>query len=136
MTAIEKAGFKPGQDILLGLDAASSEFYKDGVYDLESEGRQFDSAAFTDYLAGLADAYPIITIEDGMDESDWEGWAQLTKAIGDRVQIVGDDLFVTNTSILKRGIDEKIANSILIKPNQIGTLSETLLWQTTRVTPR
>jgi enolase len=126
MTAIEKAGFKPGQDILLGLDAASSEFYKDGVYDLESEGRQFDSAAFTDYLAGLADAYPIITIEDGMDESDWEGWAQLTQAIGDRVQIVGDDLFVTNTSILKRGIDEKIANSILIKPNQIGTLSETL----------
>jgi enolase len=126
MTAIEKAGFKPGSDILLGLDAASSEFYKDGVYDLESEGRQFDSAGFTEYLAGLADAYPIITIEDGMDESDWEGWAQLTQAIGDRVQIVGDDLFVTNTSILKRGIDEKIANSILIKPNQIGTLSETL----------
>jgi len=126
MTAIEKAGFKPGDDILLGLDAASSEFYKEGVYDLESEGRQFDSAGFTDYLAGLADAYPIITIEDGMDESDWEGWAQLTQAIGDRVQIVGDDLFVTNTSILQRGIDEKIGNSILIKPNQIGTLSETL----------
>jgi len=126
MTAIEKAGFKAGDDILLGLDAASSEFYKDGVYDLESEGRQFDAAEFTGYLAELADAYPIITIEDGMDESDWEGWRLLTERLGDRVQIVGDDLFVTNTSILKRGIDEKIANSILIKPNQIGTLSETL----------
>ena len=126
MTAIEKAGFKAGNDILLGLDAASSEFYKDGVYDLESEGRQFDSAGFTDYLAELADAYPIITIEDGMDESDWDGWRLLTEKLGDRVQIVGDDLFVTNTSILQRGIDEKIGNSILIKPNQIGTLSETL----------
>ena len=126
MTAIEKAGFKAGDDILLGLDAASSEFYKDGVYDLESEGRQFDSAGFTDYLAELADAYPIITIEDGMDESDWDGWRLLTEKLGDRVQIVGDDLFVTNTSILQRGIDEKIGNSILIKPNQIGTLSETL----------
>ena len=126
MTAIEKAGFKAGDDILLGLDAASSEFFKDGVYDLESEGRQFDAAEFTGYLAELADAYPIITIEDGMDESDWEGWRLLTERLGDRVQIVGDDLFVTNTSILKRGIDENIANSILIKPNQIGTLSETL----------
>ncbi len=126
MTAIEKAGFKAGDDILLGLDAASSEFYKDGVYDLASEGRQFDSAGFTDYLAELADAYPIITIEDGMDESDWDGWRLLTEKLGDRVQIVGDDLFVTNTSILQRGIDEKIGNSILIKPNQIGTLSETL----------
>ena len=126
MTAIEKAGFKAGDDILLGLDTASSEFYKDGVYDLASEGRQFDAAGFTAYLAELADAYPIITIEDGMDESDWEGWAELTRALGDRVQLVGDDLFVTNTSILKRGIDEKITNSILIKPNQIGTLSETL----------
>ena len=126
MTAIEKAGFKAGDDILLGLDAASSEFYKDGVYDLESEGRQFDAAGFTDYLAELADAYPIITIEDGMDESDWDGWRLLTEKLGDRVQIVGDDLFVTNTSILQRGIDEKIGNSILIKPNQIGTLSETL----------
>ncbi|RZV38571.1 MAG: phosphopyruvate hydratase [Chromatiales bacterium] len=126
MTAIEKAGFKAGDDILLGLDAASSEFYKNGVYDLESEGRQFDAAAFTDYLAELADAYPIITIEDGMDESDWDGWRLLTEKLGDRVQIVGDDLFVTNTSILQRGIDEKIGNSILIKPNQIGTLSETL----------
>jgi enolase len=126
MTAIEKAGYKAGDDILLGLDAASSEFYKDGVYDLESEGRQFDAAEFTGYLAELVDAYPIITIEDGMDESDWEGWRLLTEKLGDRVQIVGDDLFVTNTSILKRGIDENIANSILIKPNQIGTLSETL----------
>ena len=126
MVAIEKAGFKAGDDILLGLDAASSEFYKDGVYDLESEGRQFDAAEFTGYLAELADAYPIITIEDGMDESDWEGWRLLTERLGDRVQIVGDDLFVTNTSILQRGIDEKIGNSILIKPNQIGTLSETL----------
>ena len=126
MTAIEKAGFKPGGDILLGLDVASSEFYKDGVYDLESEGRTFDAAGFSAYLAELADAYPIITIEDGMDESDWDGWRLLTDALGDRVQLVGDDLFVTNTSILQRGIDENIANSILIKPNQIGTLSETL----------
>ena len=126
MTAIEKAGFKPGDDILLGLDVASSEFYKDGVYDLESEGRQFDAAGFTDFLAELADGYPIITIEDGMDESDWEGWRLLTDKLGDRIQLVGDDLFVTNTSILRRGIDEKICNSILIKPNQIGTLSETL----------
>jgi enolase len=126
MVAIEKAGFKAGDDILLGLDVASSEFYKDGVYDLESEGRQFDAAGFSAFLAELADAYPIISIEDGMDEGDWEGWRLLTNAIGDRVQLVGDDLFVTNTSILRRGIDEKIANSILIKPNQIGTLSETL----------
>ncbi len=126
MTAIDGAGFKAGDDILLGLDVASSEFYKDGVYDLESEGRQFDAAGFSDFLAGLADGYPIITIEDGMDESDWDGWRILTEAIGDRVQLVGDDLFVTNTSILQRGIDEKITNSILIKPNQIGTLSETL----------
>jgi enolase len=126
MTAIHKAGFKAGQDILLGLDVASSEFYEDGVYDLESEGRQFDAAGFTDFLAELADGYPIITIEDGMDESDWEGWRLLTDKLGDRIQLVGDDLFVTNTSILGRGIAENIANSILIKPNQIGTLSETL----------
>ena len=126
MEAIAKAGFKAGDDILLGLDVASSEFYKNGVYDLESEGRQFDAAGFTDFLAELADAYPIITIEDGMDESDWDGWRLLTDKLGGRVQLVGDDLFVTNTSILRRGIDEKIANSILIKPNQIGTLSETL----------
>jgi enolase len=126
MTAVEKAGFKAGDDILLGLDVASSEFYKDGVYDLESEGRQFDADGFSDFLVELADGYPIITIEDGMDEGDWDGWRLLTDKVGDRVQLVGDDLFVTNTSILQRGIDEKIANSILIKPNQIGTLSETL----------
>ena len=126
MTAIEKAGFKAGDDILLGLDVASSEFYSDGVYDLESEGRQFDAAGFVDYLKGLVAAYPIITIEDGMDESDWEGWRLQTEALGGSVQRVGDDLFVTNTSILSRGINEDVANSILIKPNQIGTLSETL----------
>ena len=126
MTAIDRAGFAAGKDILLGLDVASSEFYKDGVYDLESEGKTYDAAGFSAYLAELADAYPIISIEDGMDESDWDGWKLHTEAIGDRIQLVGDDLFVTNTSILSRGINEKIANSILIKPNQIGTLSETL----------
>ena len=126
MTAVERAGYTAGDDILLGLDVASSEFYADGVYNLESEGKTYDAAGFSAYLAELADAYPIITIEDGMDESDWDGWKLLTEAIGDRVQLVGDDLFVTNTSILARGIDEKVAHSILIKPNQIGTLSETL----------
>ncbi len=126
MTAIEQAGFRPGEDILLGLDVASSEFYADGVYDLASENRQFDAAGFAGYLEGLVDAYPIVTIEDGMDESDWDGWRILTDAIGDRIQLVGDDLFVTNTSILERGIREKIGNAILIKPNQIGTLTETL----------
>ena len=126
MDAIGKAGFKAGDEILLGLDVASSEFFEDGKYDLASEGRSFDAAGFSDYLAGLVDQYPIITVEDGMDESDWDGWRILTDAIGDRVQLVGDDLFVTNTRILGRGIDDKIANSILIKPNQIGTLSETL----------
>ena len=126
MTAIEKAGYAPGKDILLGLDVASSEFFDNGVYKLESEGREFDAAGFTGYLAGLVDAYPIVTIEDGMDESDWDGWRLLTDALGERIQLVGDDLFVTNTSILERGINENIANSILIKPNQIGTLSETL----------
>jgi len=126
MEAIGKAGFKAGDDILLGLDVASSEFYEDGQYILASEGRKFDAAGFSDFLADLVDSYPIITVEDGMDESDWDGWRVLSDALGDRVQLVGDDLFVTNTSILARGIDEKIANSILIKPNQIGTLSETL----------
>ncbi len=126
MTAIEKAGFRPGEDILLGLDVASSEFYDSGVYRLASENRDFDAAGFSDYLAGLVDAYPIVTIEDGMDESDWDGWRVLTEALGDRVQLVGDDLFVTNTSILERGIAEGIGNAILIKPNQIGTLTETL----------
>jgi enolase len=126
MMAIEKAGFSAGGDILLGLDVASSEFYSDGVYNLESEGKTYDAAGFSDFLAELAGAYPIITIEDGMDESDWDGWKLLTETLGDRVQLVGDDLFVTNTSILQRGIDERVANSILIKPNQIGTLTETL----------
>jgi enolase len=126
MQAIEKAGFKPGVDIYLGLDVASSEFYKDGVYSLHSEGRSFDSSAFADFLAGIVDAFPVISIEDGMDESDWDGWSALTRKLGSRVQLVGDDLFVTNTAILREGIDKHIANSILIKPNQIGTLTETL----------
>ena len=126
MTAIEAAGFRAGSDILLGLDVASSEFYADGAYELASEGRSFDAAGFTDFLAELVNAYPIVTIEDGMDEGDWDGWRQLTARLGERVQLVGDDLFVTNTRILARGIDEEIANSILIKPNQIGTLTETL----------
>ncbi len=126
LEAIEKAGFRAGQDIYLGLDVASSEFYRDGVYDLASEGRKFSAAEFVDYLAGWVDQYPIISIEDAMDEGDWDGWKILTERLGNRVQLVGDDLFVTNTSILKRGIDEKIANSILIKFNQIGTLTETL----------
>ena len=126
MEAIDKAGYVAGKDVCLALDCAASEFYTDGKYVLESEGRSFDSAGFSDYLAGLASKYPIISIEDGMDESDWDGWATLTKAIGSDVQLVGDDLFVTNPAILKRGIDQSIANSILIKLNQIGTLSETL----------
>ena len=124
--AVEVAGFALGRDIYLGLDVASSEFFENGIYRLASENREFAAEAFCDYLATLVDNYPIVTIEDGMDESDWEGWRVLTDRVGDRVQLVGDDLFVTNTAILKRGIDEKIANSILIKPNQIGTLSETL----------
>ena len=126
MEAIDSAGFSAGDDILLGLDVASSEFYEDGEYNLASEGRRFDAAGFSEFLTELADGYPIISIEDGMDESDWAGWRVLTDALGGRVQLVGDDLFVTNTAILARGIDEKIANAILIKPNQIGTLSETL----------
>lgn len=126
LEAIEKAGFTAGRDIYLGLDAASSEFYRDGKYVLASEGRQFSAAEFTEYLAGWVEQYPIITIEDGLDESDWDGWKLLTERLGHRVQLVGDDLFVTNTSIFKQGIDNNIANSILIKPNQIGTLTETL----------
>ena len=126
MQAIEEAGYSAGREILLGLDVASSEFYADGSYRLESEGRAFDAAGFCDYLASLVDGYPIISIEDGMDEGDWDGWGLLTERLGERVQLVGDDLFVTNTRILGRGIEQKIANSILIKPNQIGTLSETL----------
>ena len=124
--AIAQAGFSAGKDIYLGLDAASSEFYRDGQYVLASEGRSFSAAEFTEYLAGWVDQYPIITIEDGLDEGDWDGWKLMTERLGDKVQLVGDDLFVTNTSIFKRGIDNNIANSILIKPNQIGTLTETL----------
>ena len=123
--AIEVAGYVPGKDILLALDCAASEFYKDGRYHLEGEGLQLTSAQFTDYLANLADQFPIVSIEDGMAEGDWEGWKLLTDRLGARVQIVGDDLFVTNTKILKEGIQKGIANSILIKINQIGTLSET-----------
>jgi len=124
--AIDRAGFAAGSEILLGLDVASSEFYESGRYVLASEGRDFDAAGFCEFLAELVDAYPIITIEDGMDEGDWDGWKLLTDRLGDRVQLVGDDLFVTNTEILARGINEEVGNSILIKPNQIGTLSETL----------
>ena len=124
--AVEKTGLKMDKDICLALDCAASEFYRDGKYDLSGEGRAFSSEEFADYLAGLCDQYPILSIEDGMDESDWEGWSCLTQKLGDRVQLVGDDLFVTNTRILERGIRENIANSILIKFNQIGTLSETL----------
>ncbi|MBK8917701.1 MAG: phosphopyruvate hydratase [Azonexus sp.] len=123
--AIEVAGYVPGQDVLLALDCAASEFHKDGKYHLEGEGLQLTSAQFTDYLANLADQFPIVSIEDGMAEGDWDGWKLLTERLGDRVQIVGDDLFVTNTKILKEGIQKGIANSILIKINQIGTLSET-----------
>jgi len=126
LTAIDKAGYRAGKDICLGLDVASSEFYESGKYNLASEGRSFDAAGFADYLSGWVDQYPIISIEDGMDEGDWEGWAILTAQLGSRIQLVGDDLFVTNTRILARGIEQGIANSILIKFNQIGTLSETL----------
>jgi enolase len=124
--AVAKAGYKLGDNVTLALDCASSEFYKDGKYDLEGEGRVFTTNEFSDYLADLAAKYPIISIEDGKDESDWDGWADLTQKIGHKIQLVGDDLFVTNTKILKQGIDKKIANSILIKFNQIGSLSETL----------
>jgi enolase len=126
LEAIDKAGYKAGKDIYLGLDVASTEFFKDGVYDLESEGRKFNATEFADYLAGLVSKYPIVTIEDGMSEGDWDGWATLTRKLGSKVQLVGDDLFVTNTKILAEGIAKKIANAILIKPNQIGTLTETL----------
>ncbi|MBI1261773.1 MAG: phosphopyruvate hydratase [Rhizobiales bacterium] len=126
MKAIEKAGFKPGKDIYLALDAASTEFYKNGVYDLAGEGIKLDAAAMVDYWAKLVDAYPIISIEDGMAEDDWDGWKALTDAIGDKVQLVGDDLFVTNKMRLADGISKGVANSILVKVNQIGTLTETL----------
>ena len=126
LEAVGKTGYKVGRDILLGLDAASSEFYKDGKYDLAGEGRQYTSAQFVELLAGWATQYPIITIEDGMAEGDWDGWKLLTDSIGERVQVVGDDLFVTNPAIFREGIERKIANAILVKVNQIGTLSETL----------
>ena len=124
--AIESKGYEAGNDILIGLDVASTEFYRDGKYHLSSEDKSFDSAQFVDYLTQMVDHYPIITIEDGMSEDDWDGWKLLSDAIGEKVQLVGDDLFVTNPTILKQGIDQGIANSILIKPNQIGTLTETL----------
>lgn len=124
--AVANAGYKLGTDVTLALDCAASEFYEDGKYNLSGEGHTFDSEGFADYLAGLTSRYPIISIEDGLDESDWAGWKVLTDKIGEKIQLVGDDLFVTNTKILKEGIDKKIANSILIKFNQIGTLTETL----------
>ena len=125
MQAIETAGYVPGKDVLLALDCAASEFYKDGKYHLSGEGLQLTSAQFTDYLANLADQFPIVSIEDGMSEADWDGWKLLTERLGKSVQIVGDDIFVTNTRIFKEGIRQGIGNSILIKINQIGTLSET-----------
>jgi enolase len=125
LQAIENAGYKPGEQIALGLDCAASEFYKDGKYHVEAEGLTLASAEWTDILASWVDKYPIISIEDGMAEGDWDGWKTLTERLGRKVQLVGDDLFVTNTKILQEGIDKQIANSILIKINQIGTLTET-----------
>jgi enolase len=126
LEAIEKAGYRPGEDIYLGMDVASSEFYEDGVYRLKGEGRSLDSAGMTDLLLDWVGKYPIITIEDGLAEGDWDGWKDHTARLGGKVQLVGDDLFVTNTRILREGIDKGIANSILIKVNQIGSLTETL----------
>ncbi|HXB19659.1 MAG TPA: phosphopyruvate hydratase [Steroidobacteraceae bacterium] len=126
LEAIEKAGYQPGRDICLGLDVASSEFFRNGRYELESEKRSFTAAEFARYLADLAGKYPIVTIEDGMSEADWAGWAELTRVLGGKLQLVGDDVFVTNTKILREAIEKRIANAILIKPNQIGTLTETL----------
>jgi enolase len=126
LEAIHLAGFRAGEDIWIGLDCASSEFYRDGRYHLASEGRDFSAEEFTDYLVHWVDQYPILTIEDGMAEDDWDGWKVMTERLGSRVQLVGDDLFVTNTEILKEGIERGVANSILIKVNQIGTLTETL----------
>lgn len=126
LEAVVKAGYCPGTDIVLALDCAASEFYRDGRYELAGAGESFESAGFADYLLSLAMQYPIASIEDGMDENDWEGWKLLTEKLGERVQLVGDDLFVTNTSLIAEGIRREIANSVLIKFNQIGTLSETL----------
>jgi enolase len=125
ITAIERAGYKPGEDVFLGMDVASTEFYKDGKYHLEGEGKSYTSSEFVDFLADWVDKYPIITIEDGCSEDDWEGWKLLTEKLGGRVQLVGDDLFVTNTTRLSTGIEQNIGNSILVKVNQIGTLTET-----------
>jgi len=125
MKAIEGAGYKAGEDVLLALDCAASEFYKDGKYHLSGEGLQLTSSEFSDYLGNLADQFPIVSIEDGMHEGDWDGWADITNKLGKKIQLVGDDLFVTNTRILKEGIEKGVANSILIKINQIGTLTET-----------
>ncbi len=126
MTSIKKAGYKPGEDVFLAMDCAASEYYKDGIYDMKGEGKKLTSAENADYIASLVDSYPIISVEDAMDEDDWDGWKLLTDKIGDRCQLVGDDLFVTNTERLARGIADGIGNSILIKVNQIGTLTETL----------
>jgi len=126
LEAIEAAGYRPGEDISLALDCASSEFYEDGEYTLASEGASMKSAEFIDYLAAWVDKYPILSIEDGLAESDWDGWKLLTQRLGGRVQLVGDDLFVTNTRYIKKGIEMGVANSVLIKVNQIGTLTETL----------
>jgi enolase len=125
MESIESAGYQAGKDVFLGLDCASTEYYKNDVYHLNSENLSLNSSQMTDYLSTLCDKYPIISIEDGMSEDDWDGWETLTKNLGKSIQLVGDDLFVTNPKILKKGIDKKIANSILIKVNQIGTLTET-----------
>ncbi|NKI36253.1 phosphopyruvate hydratase [Wenzhouxiangella sp. XN79A] len=126
LTAVVEAGYKPGEQVVLALDVASSEFCTEGHYTLDSEGRAFGREEFVEYLSGLVAKFPILSIEDGMGENDWDGWTLLTEAIGGAVQLVGDDLFVTNTKILQRGIDEQVGNAILIKPNQIGTLTETL----------
>jgi enolase len=126
LEAIERAGFRAGRDVCLGLDVASSEFFKDGTYELASESRSFSPTQFVDYLEDLVNRFPIITVEDGMSEADWDGWSLLTQRLGRKVQLVGDDIFVTNTKILREGIARGVANSILIKPNQIGTLTETL----------
>ncbi|MGH6980124.1 MAG: phosphopyruvate hydratase, partial [Stellaceae bacterium] len=126
MKAIKSAGYKAGDNVMLALDVAATELYKNGRYDLAGEKKKFDSAGMVKYLAGLADKYPVVSIEDGMAEDDWNGWAELTKTLGKKIQLVGDDLFVTNTMRLAEGIDKKCANAILVKVNQIGTLSETL----------
>jgi enolase len=125
MEAIEAAGYRPGENVMLGLDCASSEFYEDGQYTLASEGLSLKASEFVDYLAAWVEKYPILSIEDGMAENDWDGWKLLTQRLGDKVQLVGDDLFVTNTKYIRQGIEQGIANSVLIKVNQIGTLTET-----------